>query len=158
MRHEASRWTRVRYSEDVAQSRYAVEVYPHPIHVRLFGLDERLPYKRKKGRNVAFIRHALQQYQAHTEALIKHEAPRVLENADVLCAMDSETAQNARGCALKRLDDTLDGLTCTLAAWVILEATRALGDDRRPERLHRRAAGGLEGVAASVHEAAARVG
>ena len=97
----------------------AVEVYPHPIHVRLFGLDERLPYKRKKGRNVAFIRHALQQYQAHTEALIKHEAPRVLENADVLCALDSETAQNARGRALKRLDDTLDGLTCALAAWLI---------------------------------------
>ncbi len=105
--------------------RVAVEVYPHTIHVRLFGLDERLSYKRKKGRNVAFIRHALQQYQAHLQALIEREAPGVLENADVLSALDSETAQNARGRALKRLDDTLDGLTCALAAWLIW---------RQPER------------------------
>ena len=105
--------------------RPAVEVYPHTIHVRLFGLDERLPYKRKKGRNVAFIRHALQQYQAHLQALIEREAPGVLENADVLSALDSETAQSARGRALKRLDDTLDGLTCALAAWFIW---------RQPER------------------------
>ena len=97
----------------------AVEVYPHTIHVRLFGLDERLPYKRKNGRNVAFIRRALQQYQAHLQALIEREAPGVLDHADVLRALHSETAQNARGRALKRLDDTLDGLTCALAAWLI---------------------------------------
>ena len=33
--------------------RSAVEVYLHTIHVWLFGLDERLPYKQKKGRRVA---------------------------------------------------------------------------------------------------------
>ena len=94
----------------------AVEVYPHTIHIRLFRLDERLLYK--KG-NVAVRRNGLQQYQEHLQALIKREAPGVLDHADVRRALDSETAQNARGRALKRLDDTLDGLTCALAAWLI---------------------------------------
>ena len=94
----------------------AVEVYPHTIHVRLFRIDERLLYK--KG-HVAVRRNGLQEYQGHLQALIEREAPGVLDHADVLRALDSETAQNARGVALKRLDDTLDGLTCALAAWLI---------------------------------------
>ena len=31
----------------------------------------------------------------------------------------ADTAQQARGKSLKRLDDTLDGLTCAIAAWLI---------------------------------------
>ena len=99
--------------------RSAVEVYPHTIHVRLFELAERLPYKPRGGRSVAFRRDVMQQYQGHLQALIKRDAPGVLDHPDVVLALDSETAQNARGVALKRLDDTLDGLTCALAAWLI---------------------------------------
>ena len=97
-------------------TRTAVEVYPHTIHVRLFKLKERILYK--KGR-VAQRRAGLEQYQGHLQALIKREAPGVLEHRDVRRALSPDTAQQARGKNLKRLDDTLDGLTCALAAWLI---------------------------------------
>ena len=105
--------------------RSAVEVYPHTIHVRLFELAERLPYKPRRGRSVAFRRDVMQQYQEHLRALIKDDAPSVLESSDVRAALAPETAQRAKGKSLKRLDDTLDGLTCALAAWFIW---------RQPER------------------------
>ena len=99
--------------------RSAVEVYPHTIHVRLFELDERLPYKPRGGRSVAFRRNVMQQFQDHLRALIEYEAPSVLKCPDVRTALAHETAQSVRGKSLKRLDDTLDGLTCALAAWLI---------------------------------------
>ena len=97
----------------------AVEVYPHTIHVLLFNLDERLPYKPRGSRSVAFRREVMQQYQGHLRALIEREAPGVLHDSGVLHVLACETAANAKGKALKRLDDTLDGLTCALAAWLI---------------------------------------
>ena len=103
-------------------TRTAVEVYPHTIHVRLFELDERIRYKRGK---VAEKRQGLQQYQEHLRALLEGEAPRVLDHADVRRVLDPATANEARGIALKRLDDTLDGLTCALAAWLMWKEPRA---------------------------------
>lgn len=97
-------------------SRTALEVFPHTIHVRLFNLDERLKYK--KGR-VADKKAGLLQYQWHLETLIEDVAPNVRESAEVRCALLPETAVQAKGKSLKRLDDTLDGLTCALAAWLI---------------------------------------
>ncbi len=95
--------------------RVALEVYPHTIHVRLFELDERLPYK--KGR-VADRRQAMQLYQNHLREFAAREAPGILHNTRLQEALASETTEMARGKALKRLDDTLDGLTCALAAWL----------------------------------------
>ncbi len=96
--------------------RYAVEVFPHTIHVRLFRLKERILYK--KGR-VAQKRAGLEEYQGHLRALFDREAPCVLNHPDVETALDAETVRNAKGKSIKRLDDTLDGLTCALAAWLI---------------------------------------
>ncbi len=101
------------------QGRFAVEVFPHTVHVRLFGLAERLPYKPRGGRSVAFRREVMQQYQDHLRALLQREAPGVLESAEVQRALAPETAAGARGAELKRLDDTLDGLTCALSAWLL---------------------------------------
>ena len=97
-------------------TRTAVEVYPHTIHVLLFELDERIRYK--KGR-VAEKRAGLLRYQWHLEKLLQDVAPGVLESPQVRCALLPETAAQAKGKNLKRLDDTLDGLTCALAAWLI---------------------------------------
>ena len=99
--------------------RVAVEVFPHTVHVRLFGLSERLPYKPRGGRSVAFRREVMQQYQDYLRALLQEEASRVLDHPDVRRALAHETAAGARGAALKRLDDTLDGLTCALSAWLL---------------------------------------
>ena len=97
-------------------ARTALEVYPHTIHVRLFELDERIRYKRGR---VGEKRQGLEQYQRHLRGLIEREAPNLLEHVDVRRLLDPETAQQAKGKSLKRLDDTLDGLTCALAAWLI---------------------------------------
>lgn len=96
--------------------RTAIEVFPHTIHVRLFCLDERILYK--KGR-VAQKRVGLQEYQGHLRGLIEREAPNLLGHEDIARVLEPETARDARGKSLKRLDDTLDGLTCALAAWLI---------------------------------------
>jgi len=111
--------------------RSAIEVYPHTLHVRLFGLSERLPYKRKKGRDTPFLRRAMQQYQRHLRGLIERECPQVLEHQEVQHVLSSTTAQRAAGRSLKHLDDALDGLTCALAAWLMWdrpEQWEALGD------------------------------
>ena len=99
--------------------RFAVEVFPHTIHVRLFDLEERLPYKSKTRRSVATQRDAMQRYQLHLHDLIERETPRVLQNSDVAKALEPATAIGAKGAALKRLDDTLDGLTCAMAAYLM---------------------------------------
>jgi len=99
--------------------RTAVEVFPHTVHVRLFGLAERLPYKPRGGRSVAFRREVMQEYQRHLRALLERAAPGVLGSDDVRRALAPETAASARGAALKRLDDTLDGITCAVAAWLL---------------------------------------
>lgn len=99
--------------------RLVVEVYPHTIHVRLFDLSERIPYKPKRGRCVDSRRKAMHQYQEHLSRLLERETPGILHNPCVKRALLPETAAKARGKTLKRLDDTLDGLTCALAAWLL---------------------------------------
>ena len=99
--------------------RNAVEVYPHTIHVRLFGLDERLPYKQRKGRTVAYRRSVICRYQSYLESELQSEAPGVLRDRDLKRTLSHETAMAARGNALKRLEDELDAVTCALAAYLI---------------------------------------
>ena len=108
--------------------RVAVEVYPHTLHVRLFGLEERIRYK--KGR-VADRRRAMQAYQTYLHLLAKSTAPGILENDSVRTALAHGTAEIARGAALKRLDDSLDGLTCAIAAalmWRNPDSWECVGD------------------------------
>ena len=118
-------------ANDMTTKRIAVEVYPHTIHVRLFGLAERLPYKPKRGRRVAGRREAMQEYQHHLRRLMERETPGVLNHFDIVRALDPHTV-TVKGRALKRLDDTLDGLTCALAAWLAWRspcAWETIGDD-----------------------------
>ena len=96
--------------------RHAVEVYPHTIHVRLFNLCERILYK--KGR-VHVRRQGILEYQVHLGNLLDRVAPRVLECSEVQRLLHPQTVLDARGRNLKRLDDTLDGLTCALAAFLL---------------------------------------
>ena len=62
---------------------------------------------------------AMHQYQEHLSRLLERETPGILHNPCVKRALLPETAAKARGKTLKRLDDTLDGLTCALAAWLL---------------------------------------
>ena len=96
--------------------RHAVEVYPHTIHVRLFGLCERILYKKGK---VAIRKKGLLEYQVHLQILLERIAPNVLKCSEVQRLLHPQTTLDAKGKALKRLDDTLDGLTCALAAFLL---------------------------------------
>ncbi len=113
-------------------ARSAVEVYPHTIHVRLFGLSERLPYKRKKGRDIPYRRRVMKMYQELLAALLEKECPLVLQHPEVQRAIDPAAAQVAVGKSLQRLDDGLDGITCAVAAWLMWkdpDGWEALGDE-----------------------------
>ena len=96
--------------------RHAIEVYPHAAHVRLFGLHERIPYKRKKGRNVAFIRYQLRRYQDLLADLLDSTMPGLASQPEVEHVLDHEET-GAKGAALKRLEDTLDAVTCLCVAF-----------------------------------------
>ena len=97
----------------------AIEVFPHAIHVRLFGLQERIPYKKKSRRSWEYCQRAIRQYQQHLHSLISKEAPGVLQHLEVQRCLDPAMTEALIGVAYKRLDDTLDGLTCALAAWLM---------------------------------------
>lgn len=52
-----------------SSTQQAIEVYPHPAMVVLFGLDRIIRYKQKPGRDVASLRSALLQVIRHVEEL-----------------------------------------------------------------------------------------
>ncbi|MFN0095287.1 MAG: DUF429 domain-containing protein [Dehalococcoidia bacterium] len=100
-----------------AAGRFAFESYPHAQHVVLFRLDQRIPYKRKKGRDTAFIREQLRVFQAHLGRALGAEWP-ALAGLDAVQRVLAPGAPEARGTALKALEDQLDALTCVLAAYL----------------------------------------
>jgi predicted RNase H-like nuclease len=101
-----------RVSRETA-GRFALEVFPHPAHVVLFGLDERIPYKKGP---VAARRAALLDYQSRLRRLFEEELPGVLSSQPVGEAL-SRDAVLAVGKALKNLEDRLDALTCAYVAY-----------------------------------------
>lgn len=108
---------------------FAFECYPHALHVVQFRLTERLPYKRKKGRSVAFVRGVLQTYQRRLRACLDEDLPGL--SPHLLDILDP-SAVAARGVALKRLEDRLDAVTCAHAAFVAwrdgVQPREVLGD------------------------------
>ncbi len=111
-----------------AGGRVAVEVFPHPAHVELFGLAERIPYK--KGR-IAERRAAFALYQDYLRALIAREIPGLLDDTRLLDVL-SRVAAARKGKALKAVEDQLDAVTCAYVAhhcWLAPGSFRVFGDD-----------------------------
>ena len=96
-----------------ASGRFALEVFPHPAHVSLFPIPMALKYK--KGR-VACRRTALADYQWCLRSLLGAELPLVLTAPEVQKALLA-SAVEAKGRALKNLEDRLDALTCAYIAY-----------------------------------------
>ncbi len=93
-----------------------MEVYPHAAHIRLFNLRERIPYKTKKGRPVAFRREQLREYQNHLKGLLAKRWPEFLGLAEVGALLHPDSTE-VRGKALKAVEDVLDAVTCAYVAF-----------------------------------------
>jgi predicted RNase H-like nuclease len=84
----------------------ALEIFPHPAHVRLFGLDRIFAYK-KKARDWPAVLSEWSRYRAALATLATADPPLQLGPA-------IPAAVTLRG--YKRWDDTLDAITCAYVA------------------------------------------
>lgn len=91
--------------------RFVCEVFPHPAHVSLFGLNRILKYKVKRRGQYEAYWNEFARYQAFLAGLARAEPP--LRGADELLA---QPAAGLRGKKLKQLEDRLDALTCAYVA------------------------------------------
>jgi len=96
-----------------ARGRFALEVFPHPAHVVLFGLAERIAYK--KGR-LARRRDGLRLYQRYLGVLLESEMPEVSATPEIMALLAADSVA-VPGRQLKRLEDMLDAVTCAYVAY-----------------------------------------
>lgn len=95
--------------------RRAIEVYPHPALVALFGLQRTLKDKAKRGRSVAQRRAEFATLIAHLEGLRRHDPPLAVTGSprwEVL----REAVGGDRGSDLDRAEDELDAYVCAYVA------------------------------------------
>ncbi len=95
-----------------AVGRLVCEVYPHPAHISLFGLETTLKYKPRSHRSYEDRWAEFERYQQLLRTLHTAKPPlkgtkKLLKKTDVV---------GLRGKALKQYEDTLDALTCAYVA------------------------------------------
>jgi predicted RNase H-like nuclease/ppGpp synthetase/RelA/SpoT-type nucleotidyltranferase len=100
--------------------RRALEVYPHPATIVLFGLDRTLKYKQKQGRDLDLLRRELLRLMDHTARLVDTGGPD-----DAWAGLREDVVNAARKSDLRVVEDQVDAVVC---AYVALFA------DRWPER------------------------
>lgn len=108
---------------DPSADRVALEVYPHPATITLFGLDRVLPYKRRRGRHLAGRRHALSGLCDHLEACDGLDVRTGLRWPALRSAVAGATTQAALG----RVEDEIDAHVCALVG-AIFESDPAAVD------------------------------
>jgi len=86
--------------------RQAMEVFPHPAHIELFGLARTLKYKAKPGRDYPSRRAAFAEYARHLRLLAEELA------LDLPGDWPPADFTGCIGGGLKRLEDGLDALSC----------------------------------------------
>ena len=97
-------------------SRRAIEVYPHPATVALFGLGRTLKYKDKPGRSLDSMREQLLTLTALLQGLATADPPLHLADSDAWRRLvrDIETAE--RKADLRRAEDPVDAVVCAYVA------------------------------------------
>jgi predicted RNase H-like nuclease len=95
-----------------ADGRYMLEVFPHAAHVSLFGLAERLSYKR----GVLTARAAVMAiYQRELDRLLRSSVPELANDTSIQRLLEP-CVLPVTGSAMKLLEDQLDALTCAIVA------------------------------------------
>ncbi|MCW2813375.1 MAG: hypothetical protein JWN84_830, partial [Nocardioides sp.] len=102
------------------RARRAIEVYPHPATIVLFGLEKVLRYKAKPGRDLELLRSELLALMTHVETVVHTD-----ETWAGLRTTVEEATQKAQ---LRRVEDQVDGVLC---------AYLALFADTRPDEVTR---------------------
>lgn len=87
--------------------RQVMEVFPHPAHVVLFKLTKTLKYKAKPGRTYEARWEVFAEYGRLLRGLETHDPPLRLPED-----WPPREVRGVTGGALKRLEDSLDALTC----------------------------------------------
>lgn len=108
---------RLRFSETVpiprrADDRIVCEIFPHPAHVSLFGLETSLKYKARRKRTYEERWNEFARYQQLLRGLRKAK-PALKGTRKLLTKVD---VRALRGKALKAYEDTLDAITCAYVA------------------------------------------
>lgn len=92
--------------------RRAIEVYPHPATVVLFGLDRALKYKQRSGRTVADLRQALVQLMRLIETLHTAHPPLQVREDPGWRALFERVEHAQRKSELRRAEDQVDAVVC----------------------------------------------
>jgi predicted RNase H-like nuclease len=107
---------------DSTEPRRAIEVYPHPAMIVLFGLPRLLRYKDKPGRTQFDRRDQMRQLLDHIEALHDADVPlRVAGHAGWRAIRDT-VERASRKVDLRRVEDRVDAVVCAYIA--LLTVTR----------------------------------
>ncbi|MGB3685271.1 MAG: DUF429 domain-containing protein [Ornithinimicrobium sp.] len=96
--------------------RRALEVYPHPATIVLFGLDRTLKYKAKPGRTVDDLRAALLRLMGLIESLGDAPNPMVVTDYDAWLSLRAHVEQAQRKSQLRRAEDQVDAVVCAYVA------------------------------------------
>jgi len=100
----------------------AIEVYPHPAIIVLFGLNRVLPYKNKPGRSFPELRAAMWQLVGHVEGLARAEVPLRVAGHEGWRAIHRTVEAATRKADLRRVEDRIDAVVCAYIA--LLTVTR----------------------------------
>jgi predicted RNase H-like nuclease len=94
----------------------AIEVYPHPAMVALFGIPLTLKYKAKSGRTLDSRRAAFIELLQHLEALRHADPPLDVRSSPRWAMLSQRVAQPASSADLDRSEDELDAYVCAYIA------------------------------------------
>ena len=101
-----------------------VEVYPHPAMVGLFSLPYTLPYKGRKGRDLASLEAA---YAVLLDSMERHLLELELPRSERWAQLRTIAANPGRKADLERIEDEIDAIVCAHLAWLW---------SNRPDALH----------------------
>lgn len=112
-----------------ADAPVAIEVYPHPAMVSLFGLGRVLPYKAKRGRDLGSLQAAFEALLGHLERVV---GPTLgLAASERWGQIRAAVAGAARKSELRVVEDEVDAILCAYLAWlwtVDRDRMRVFGD------------------------------
>ncbi|MBA2695507.1 MAG: DUF429 domain-containing protein [Actinobacteria bacterium] len=98
------------------RERRAIEVYPHPATVMLFGLGRTLKYKQKPGRTLAALREALLELMRRIEGLADAPTPLQVRDHPDWCELRRRVETAQRKSDLRKVEDPVDAVLCAYLA------------------------------------------